>query len=60
MARCPSCRSTFRVMEDEDDGQHDCPSCGYPGPRCPWCGEGQDDCDCDPEDGIDLAEDGDI
>ena len=29
MARCPHCRRGFRVMEDEDDGQHDCPHCGY-------------------------------
>lgn len=29
MPRCPSCRRSFRVMEDEDDGQHDCPFCGY-------------------------------
>lgn len=29
MPRCPSCRHSFRVMEDEDDGQHDCPRCGY-------------------------------
>ena len=28
MARCPHCRRGFRVMEDEDDGQHDCPHCG--------------------------------
>lgn len=29
MARCPKCRHQFRVLEDEDDGQHGCPSCGY-------------------------------
>jgi hypothetical protein len=39
MPRCPSCRCTFRVMEDEQN-MHDCPSCGY-GPStivaCMWC-----------------------
>jgi ssDNA-binding Zn-finger/Zn-ribbon topoisomerase 1 len=29
MATCPCCRHHFRVLEDEDDGQHDCPRCGY-------------------------------
>ncbi len=29
MPRCPQCRRSFRVLEDEDDGQHDCPHCGY-------------------------------
>jgi hypothetical protein len=29
MATCPACRHHFRVLEDEDDGQHDCPHCGY-------------------------------
>jgi hypothetical protein len=29
MARCPRCRCHFRVLEDEDDGQHGCPRCGY-------------------------------
>lgn len=29
MPRCPKCRTFFRVPEDEDDGQHGCPSCGY-------------------------------
>lgn len=44
MPRCPRCRHSFRVMEDEDDGQHGCPSCGYGDePRCPECG----DPDCD-------------
>lgn len=40
MARCPKCRYSYREMDDEQ-GQHDCPSCGY-GPesveRCSWCG----------------------
>jgi hypothetical protein len=31
MSTCPSCRYYFRVLEDEDDGQHGCPSCGYTG-----------------------------
>lgn len=31
MATCPKCRHYFRVLEDEDDGQHGCPSCGYTG-----------------------------
>lgn len=26
--RCPRCRRTFRVLDDEV-GMHDCPSCGY-------------------------------
>lgn len=29
MPTCPKCRHHFRVLEDEDDGQHGCPSCGY-------------------------------
>ncbi len=29
MPTCPSCRHHFRVLEDEDDGQHGCPACGY-------------------------------
>ena len=29
MARCPACKKHFRVLEDEDDGQHGCPYCGY-------------------------------
>jgi PHP family Zn ribbon phosphoesterase len=29
MPTCPKCRKHFRVLEDEDDGQHDCPFCGY-------------------------------
>lgn len=29
MATCPKCRYYFQVLEDEDDGQHGCPSCGY-------------------------------
>ena len=26
--RCPNCKRTFRVLEDEQ-GQHECPHCGY-------------------------------
>lgn len=29
MARCPKCHKHFAVLEDEDDGQHGCPHCGY-------------------------------
>ncbi len=29
MPRCPHCKKHFRVLEDEDDGQHSCPYCGY-------------------------------
>ncbi len=29
MARCPKCRCTFRVMEDEDPRDFGCPRCGY-------------------------------
>ncbi len=29
MPRCPECKKHFRVLEDEDDGQHSCPYCGY-------------------------------
>jgi hypothetical protein len=29
MPRCPKCLRSFRVLEDEDDGQHGCPRCGY-------------------------------
>lgn len=28
MARCPSCRQSFRTLEDEE-GMHPCPFCGY-------------------------------
>ena len=53
MARCPACRSSFRVLEDEDDGQHGCPSCGYgTAPWCDYCG----DPDCSGECG-DVDED---
>jgi hypothetical protein len=43
MARCPSCRYSFRVMEDEDPSDFGCPSCGYGDPAnrddytCSWC-----------------------
>ncbi len=52
MPRCPACRCSFRVMEDEDDGQHDCPRCGYSShrPKCLWCGDPMpepDDCEGD-------------
>lgn len=30
MPKCPKCRHSFRVPEDEQD-MHDCPSCGYTG-----------------------------
>ncbi len=45
MPKCPSCRHSFRVLDDEDDGQHACPSCGYTGREhlCRLCGE---QCDC--------------
>jgi hypothetical protein len=41
MARCPACRRSFRVLEDEDDGQHGCPSCGFGDEpaECPFCGD---------------------
>lgn len=39
MPQCPKCRYRFRVMEDEDDGQHSCPSCGYGDDRCDYCGK---------------------
>ena len=29
MARCGSCKRSFRTLEDEADGQHDCPFCGW-------------------------------
>ena len=29
MPTCPKCHRHFRVLEDEDDGQHGCPRCGY-------------------------------
>ena len=31
MPACPHCRHQFRVLADEDDGQHGCPRCGYTG-----------------------------
>lgn len=31
MAKCHECRRSFRVPEDEADGQHACPHCGYTG-----------------------------
>lgn len=40
MPKCPKCRCSFRVMADEDDGQHGCPSCGYgddPPLYCEYC-----------------------
>jgi hypothetical protein len=39
MPQCPKCRYRFRVMDDEDDGQHSCPSCGYGNDRCDYCGK---------------------
>lgn len=42
MARCPSCKCTFRTLEDEE-GMHACPRCGYGDepdpPACSWCSE---------------------
>jgi hypothetical protein len=53
MPQCPKCRYRFRVMDDEDDGQHSCPSCGYGDYRCDYCGRYE----CgDPESGPDCAE----
>lgn len=53
MPTCPKCRRHFRVLEDEDDGQHGCPSCGY-GDRelavfCEYCSTEVDPDDCDME-----------
>jgi hypothetical protein len=46
MARCPSCRKSFRCMEDEPPDE--CPYCGYTGRSsrhyCAGCGE---ECDCE-------------
>ena len=40
-------------MDDEDDGQHSCPSCGYGDYRCDYCGR----LECgNPDDGPDCAE----
>jgi len=39
MARCPRCSKHFRTLEDEE-GMHECPSCGYAPwnePTCLWC-----------------------
>lgn len=30
MAKCPKCKHSFQVPEDEQN-MHDCPSCGYDG-----------------------------
>lgn len=40
MARCPRCRAQFSTLDDEE-GMHDCPSCGLsPAARqCDGCGE---------------------
>lgn len=29
MARCPKCKTTFRVPEDESPNEHGCPKCGF-------------------------------
>jgi len=45
MARCPRCFKHFRTLEDEE-GMHECPSCGYAPwnePPCSWCGLAQDE-----------------
>ena len=34
---CPSCKYSFRVMEDEQ-GMHECPRCGLP-PNAKRCGD---------------------
>ena len=50
MPKCPHCRHSFRVMDDEEyPPMHDCPHCGYgprdddtpeePEPTCNYCGE---------------------
>lgn len=39
--RCSKCRHHFSTLEDEQ-GMHECPSCGYDGhdaPPCLWCNE---------------------
>ena len=49
MARCPRCSKHFRTLEDEE-GMHDCPSCGYAPwdePKCLWCGNDFNDYDAD-------------
>lgn len=49
MARCPSCRRSFRVPEDEDDGQHPCPFCGY-GDEPDWIEPEEDEEEADDDD----------
>ena len=41
MAQCSKCRYRFRTLDDEE-GMHDCPSCGYDGFafHCVVCNEG--------------------
>ena len=54
MARCPECRKSFRVPEDEDDGSHPCPFCGFTGhedDETPY------DDPCDPREDFDPTED---
>jgi hypothetical protein len=29
MARCPKCKTSFRVPEDESPNEHGCPKCGF-------------------------------
>ena len=50
MPTCPRCHKHFRVLEDEDDGQHDCPCCGYSSHQdeCLWCSQPCKDEDCYP------------
>jgi len=40
MATCPKCRKYFREPEDEQ-GEHDCPSCGYSRAY-----ENEEECEC--------------
>ena len=47
--RCPRCKRSFRVLEDEQ-GMHACPSCGY-GPE-------DDEPEDDPEDDDDDDDEG--
>ena len=42
MPRCPKCKRTFRVLEDERPEEHGCPSCGF--------GQNPDDYECEEED----------
>ena len=50
MPTCPHCRHHFRVLEDEDDGQHACPRCGYTGRGEDDLDNPESDPDADPDD----------